>query len=175
MAGLSGWLPRVALGAAVLGVTLAAAPAASDPGADPDDLLKGMMVVSPTDAGGRSCEPFFRGKTFDKWRIYASLAEEKNGSRPVIIPESPVQPAYPEDARQSRQEAHVILQAVILEDGTVEKLEPLESTGDCSFERAAIAAVKRWRYTPATLGGKPVSVYFTVVVDFKLETRAAHD
>ena len=36
------------------------------------------------------------------------------------------------------------------------------------FEDAALAAVKQWRYEPATQNGRPVDVYFTVVVDFTL-------
>ena len=36
------------------------------------------------------------------------------------------------------------------------------------FEESAILAVLQWRYEPALQNGKPVEVYFTVVVDFSL-------
>ena len=36
------------------------------------------------------------------------------------------------------------------------------------FDQAALGAVRRWRYSPALMNGKPVRVYFTVVVSFVL-------
>ena len=34
---------------------------------------------------------------------------------------------------------------------------------------AAIDAVKQWRFKPATLDNRPVSVYFTLTVNFQLQ------
>ena len=36
------------------------------------------------------------------------------------------------------------------------------------LEEAAISAVQQWRYQAALQNGKPVEVYFTIVVDFSL-------
>ena len=36
------------------------------------------------------------------------------------------------------------------------------------FEDSAVEAVSQWRYKPALQNGKPVEVYFTVFVEFKL-------
>jgi TonB family protein len=36
------------------------------------------------------------------------------------------------------------------------------------FDEAAIQAVKEWRYKPGLQNGKPVDVYFTIIVDFYL-------
>ena len=38
-----------------------------------------------------------------------------------------------------------------------------------AFEEAAIAAVRQWRYEPGTRNGEPLLVYFTIVVEFRLE------
>ena len=46
----------------------------------------------------------------------------------------------------------------------VESLAP-----DYGFEEAAVEAIRQWRYRPATRNGQPVSVYFTVLVEFKLQ------
>ena len=83
------------------------------------------------------------------------------------VPVSQPQPDYPETARRARVEGKVILQAVITESGTVESVKVLRSNP--LLDEAAIAAVRRWRYKPATLDGQPVKVYFTVIVTFKLE------
>lgn len=88
---------------------------------------------------------------------------------PVLIQESKVAPVYPELARKSRLPGSVILQAIILRDGSVGAITVLRSTPPgVGFEDAAIEAVRQWRYEPATQFGVPVEVYFTVLVNFEL-------
>jgi protein TonB len=80
-----------------------------------------------------------------------------------------VRPEYPEMARKARLESRVFLKAVILADGSVGEIELVGCDCPCmGFEEAAIAAVEQWTYEPATLNGRPVDVYFTVVVDFTI-------
>ncbi len=78
-----------------------------------------------------------------------------------------ITPRYPEEARLARTEGRVILRAVIDENGNVRDVSVLRSS-DPVFDDAAIEAVERWKYAPAVQDGRPVSVYFTVVVEFKL-------
>jgi protein TonB len=86
-----------------------------------------------------------------------------------LIEESYVRPEYPELARVARTCANVILQAIIYHDGTVGSCRCLRCTQQgYGFEENAIAAVTQWRYEPATQGGEPVDVYFTIYVDFEL-------
>jgi len=88
---------------------------------------------------------------------------------PVRIESSYVPPDYPEIARVARVEGNVVLQAVIWDDGTVRDAEVLRSSAPgFGFEDAAVAAVGRWRYEPATQNGEPVCVYFTILVEFSL-------
>ena len=88
---------------------------------------------------------------------------------PELIPQTKLKPEYPELARVARIEGNVILQAVICADGTVSDLKVLRcSQAQFGFEEAAFEAVRQWRYRPAMLDGRPVDVYFTVFVDFKL-------
>jgi protein TonB len=98
-----------------------------------------------------------------------------NGSDPVYVTGdmvSPtllvkVEPAYPEVARIARLGGRVIVKAVIGLDGNVESAEIFSSTSPL-FDRSALDAVTRWRYRPALMNGKPVRVYFTVLVAFSL-------
>jgi protein TonB len=88
---------------------------------------------------------------------------------PELIPDSKVSPYYPELARVARIEGRVILQAVICTDGSVSDLVVLRcSHPKLGFEESAIEAVSQWRYKSALLDGRPVAVYFTVLVDFDL-------
>jgi protein TonB len=77
-----------------------------------------------------------------------------------------VVPAYPELARQIRLEGTVRLQAVIGRDGTVQSLEIL--SGHPILARAAVAAVREWRYRPTLLRGEPVEVETLITVIFTL-------
>ena len=97
------------------------------------------------------------------------LAGVGDVTNPVLIQESKIEPEYPELARVARLEGNVILQAIIHQDGTVGEIEVLRSNRpNMGFEDAAVNAVQEWRYNPALQNGKPVEVYFTVFVEFKL-------
>lgn len=97
------------------------------------------------------------------------LAGVGDVTNPKLIEESKLQPEYPELARVARLEGNVILQAIIHADGSVGELEILRcNRPSMGFEESAINAVKQWRYEPATQNGRPVEVYFTVFVEFKL-------
>jgi protein TonB len=84
---------------------------------------------------------------------------------PVIVKK--VQPEYPEIARKAKIQGKVVVQAIINEQGDVESAEVLKSQP--MLDASAIEAVKKWKYQPATLNGKPVKVYFTVQVNFSLQ------
>ncbi len=84
---------------------------------------------------------------------------------PVRI-EGPV-PVYPEVARRARIECTALLKSVIDKAGRVTDLE-VDKPCPFGLSEAAVAAVERWRYAPATLKGLPVAVYMTVQVDFTL-------
>jgi protein TonB len=91
-------------------------------------------------------------------------------TEPKRIPESYVQPAYPELARKAKIEGKVILQAVVTKEGVVSELKVLRcNRPGLGFEDSAVAAVRQWRYEPASQNGRPVDVFITVIVDFTLQ------
>ena len=97
------------------------------------------------------------------------LAGVGDVTNPILILESKVEPEYPELARVARLEGNVILRAIIHADGVVGNIEILRcNRPNMGFEDSAIEAVSQWRYKPALQHGRPVEVYFTVFVEFKL-------
>jgi periplasmic protein TonB len=80
-----------------------------------------------------------------------------------------VAPVYPPAARIARVEGLVILEAVIDAGGRVESARVLRSQP--LLDEAALAAVRRWQFTPAELNGVAVPVVMTVTVDFVLQER----
>lgn len=89
---------------------------------------------------------------------------------PEIIEGTRVLPRYPPAARVVQIEGTVILRAVVRSDGSVGRIEVLRApAAELGFEKAAVDAVRRWRYRPGRQGDRPVDVYFTIVVDFVLD------
>ncbi len=90
-------------------------------------------------------------------------------TEPVLVPGSKVEPEYPDEANRDGIEGEVILRVVVGNDGQVREVSGLrESDANHGFTEAATAAVKQWRYAPATRNGHPVSVAITVVMRFSL-------
>jgi len=76
-------------------------------------------------------------------------------------------PSYPPMARTARVEGSVILEADITESGALENVTVIE--GHPMLVDAAIEAVRKWRYAPAKLNGKPTRSSVHVTVNFKLK------
>lgn len=75
---------------------------------------------------------------------------------------------YPSVARKKKVEGRVFIKFVIDENGKV--LDPviLKDIGDGCGE-AAIEGIKKVKFTPGKHKGKPVKVYYTLPVTFKLK------
>jgi TonB family protein len=75
-------------------------------------------------------------------------------------------PKYPEEARKKNIQGVVTLDVVIGKNGAVESARVTD--GPKELARAAVNAVKHWRYEPTLLNGKPVGVETQVQLGFKL-------
>jgi len=78
------------------------------------------------------------------------------------------QPAYTEIARRARIQGVVIVQAIIDKAGNVTNVKVLKGL-PMGLEEAAVDAMKQWKFKPATLNGRPVTVYYNLTVNFKLQ------
>ncbi len=81
-----------------------------------------------------------------------------------------VSPIYPAQAKMFRREGKVILNATVMEDGSVRDLKVVK--GEPVLARSAVVAVKQWRYQPFLLDGKPVKTETSITVDFKLPPQS---
>ena len=78
-----------------------------------------------------------------------------------------VKPEYPPLAKMARIQGSVRLEALIGTGGTIQNLRVL--AGHPLLVKAAIDAVRRWRYQPTLLNGDPVEVVTEIDVNFTLE------
>jgi periplasmic protein TonB len=77
-----------------------------------------------------------------------------------------VAPIYPPLARQARVEGPVELRATISKAGTIENLVLVG--GHPMLSKAAIEAVRQWRYRPYLLNNEPIEVETEITVNFVL-------
>jgi protein TonB len=77
-------------------------------------------------------------------------------------------PRMSEAARQRGVQGLVILEATIDRRGEVTAVELLEPL-DEELDRAAIEAIRTWRFTPATYDGCAVPVVYNLTTSFRLQ------
>ena len=77
-----------------------------------------------------------------------------------------VVPQYPAMAIAAHVSGAIVLHAVIAKDGTVQELTYV--SGPALLLKAAMDAVRQWRYRPTLLNGQPVEVETTIDVVFNL-------
>ena len=74
-------------------------------------------------------------------------------------------PSYPQIARANRVAGDVTLDALVDEAGSVKDVKIL--SGPLLLREAAKEALRRWKYEPARLDGKPTAMHLTVTVKFQ--------
>ncbi len=77
-------------------------------------------------------------------------------------------PQYPPSALMREQEGYVEVLFDVELDGSVSNTEVIESKPPRIFDRAAMAAVARWRFQPVVREGVPTKVKARVRVEFTL-------
>ncbi|GAC18363.1 M56 family metallopeptidase [Paraglaciecola arctica] len=103
----------------------------------------------------------------------ANLAETSHSvdkpsmAEPVIR----IEPKYPIEAAQNKQEGSVILQFDIAKDGTTDNIQVLESFPQLVFDKESVRALKQWTYKPRIQGGQAQrQTGLTVQLDFRMDT-----
>jgi len=85
------------------------------------------------------------------------------------VPIVPVQPYYPETAKQAGIEGTVILQFYVNEKGNVSEVEFVKKSRSSDLDEAAVSAVKKSKWKPAQKKGKAVGVWQAIPVNFKID------
>jgi protein TonB len=84
---------------------------------------------------------------------------------PVVLSE--VRPIYPKEAKEKKIEGAVVLAILIDEQGLVRQVSVIE--GPEVFKTGALEAMKKFRFKPAKVDGRPVAVRIRYSLNFKLE------
>ncbi|MDZ7638925.1 MAG: energy transducer TonB [Bryobacterales bacterium] len=83
------------------------------------------------------------------------------------VPVYKIEPEYSEEARKAKYQGTVVLSVIIDATGKPTSLKVVRPLG-LGLDEKAIEAVRKWRFRPGTKEGKPVAVYATIEVNFRL-------
>lgn len=86
---------------------------------------------------------------------------------PLIVEHS--QPDYPIEAVRANEEGEVRLQITLDALGNLDDVRLLQSSHSRALDHAAMDAVRKWKFRPATHDGRPVSGTIDVPVQFHLD------
>ncbi len=77
-------------------------------------------------------------------------------------------PGYPPDAKAQGIEGTVIIKYVVTVSGAVSNVRVIR--GPAALRAVCVAAVRSWRFKPAQLDGRPVSVSRIARFPFRIKT-----
>ncbi len=95
-----------------------------------------------------------------------AMTEDTVDVAPVASYRPPLQ--YPSAARSSGVSGFVDLSLLVSKEGKVAQVKVLDSKPTGTFEEAAIAAVKTWKFNPAIYKGESVSIWVKQKISFNL-------
>jgi TonB family protein len=126
------------------------------PAPDPSEMIAGMPGgVAPVAQSVVNPQPIFPF-------VALPVSQGVTGGRIT----HKVDPIYPTEARRQKVEGAVMLDILVGEDGNVHEVHV--TSGPPLLAKAATEAVKRWRYQPFQLNGRPVSIHNQITIQFKL-------
>jgi protein TonB len=105
-------------------------------------------------------------------RLLRDSTPEAGSMRSKVRPGNNPRPEYPRTAREAGWEGTVVLQVMVLPDGTAGNVTLHKTSGYSILDEAALAAVKGWQFVPAMDGNFPVQSMVRMPVRFDL--RAAY-
>lgn len=87
----------------------------------------------------------------------------------ALIPLVRIPPRYPMRASNRRIEGWVKLEFTITEVGTVADAVVVQANPRGVFDNSALQAIKRWKFKPQIVNGKPTAIRADQLLEFKLE------
>jgi periplasmic protein TonB len=79
-----------------------------------------------------------------------------------------VEPNYPELAKKIGAQGLVVIECVIARDGSVRDPKIVRGAHPL-LDKAALEAVRKWKFAPGRMGDRPVDVLFNLTVTFEIK------
>jgi protein TonB len=110
------------------------------------------------------------------WQTSATLGDGIVGAaellgtrlRPAVGNQGNIPPGYPHTSAALGEQGLVVVRMTIGADGLVSAVDLLQTSGYPRLDEAALAAIAKWRFTPAVVNGAPVESRQILPVRFQL-------
>lgn len=77
-------------------------------------------------------------------------------------------PSYPPISRRLGEEGRVVLRVLVTQSGDPDNVQIETGSGFSRLDKAALEAVRKWKFVPAKRSNQPVSAYARVPIQFAL-------
>jgi len=84
-------------------------------------------------------------------------------------PVTPIKPVYPDIAQEAGIEGQVLVQCFIDEKGRVKETIVVKGIPNTGLNESAVEALRKTRFRPAKQRERPVAVWITIPINFKLQ------
>ena len=84
-------------------------------------------------------------------------------------PITPIRPVYPDIAQEAGIEGQVLVQCFIDEKGKVKETIVVKGIPNTGLNESAVDALRKTRFRPAKQRERPVAVWITIPINFKLQ------
>jgi len=135
---------------------------AAKPAVTADAPAPSMAGIAPAGNGGELSN--LMGQSNAPTPVLQTVNVSQGVSQGLLLKKT--KPTYPPSALHMHVEGPVELLATISKTGDISAVKILR--GDPGLARAAVEAVKQWKYKPYLLNGEPVEIQTEVTVKFKL-------
>lgn len=91
------------------------------------------------------------------------------GDQPVPLPDQKPPPEYPRAALRNRESGTVLVRVAVDASGMPSDVTLEKNSGSRDLDRAALEAVRKWRFQPAQRDGQAVAGSLVIPIEFKTE------
>lgn len=142
-----------------------AKPQTPDPRIEKPVVIKTTPVTAAAAGGPSTTATDSQGGAKQTAKI--TQAGAKGPPRPVAGLGNPA-PAYPWVSRRRGEQGRVILDVAVTADGHAKEVRIKKTSGSARLDQAALAAVKKWRFSPAGSGGRAIAGHIDIPITFQL-------
>lgn len=117
------------------------------------------------EATGRSASAGIAGEGDQPVAIGSATVLDNTNFVPIFNPK----PAYPAIALKANIQGYVDIELVVTPTGTIESFAIIKVQGHPSFGDETAKVIRRWRFPPPRIDGKPAKIRYDYRVNFKLD------
>jgi periplasmic protein TonB len=141
---------------------------AAKPSAEPAPTQKPMAKSIDTPFEPQPAKTFSTPLPAPQAQAAPAPAARTTASIPASYAAMNPEPPYPKMSQSNSEEGTVMLKVLVQPDGSAGDVRVDTTSGYPLLDKSARTTVQSWRFSPATINGKPIAQWYQVPIQFKL-------